>query len=92
MLAVFSVIILSTSFVLPAMANDDATNPLPATSDNIDTEQGFLNVGYISIYFLDEILDQIPWEQFTHIVWQNVWVNSASDPTLHVQDGMPGTS
>jgi len=35
------------------------------------------------------VLDRIPWEQFTHLIWQNVWVNSGSDPTLRVQDGYP---
>jgi hypothetical protein len=49
----------------------------------------FKNVGYISIYFLDSAINTIPWEQFDYVIWQNVWVNSNSDPTLKVQDGYP---
>jgi PKD repeat protein len=49
----------------------------------------FKNVGYISIYFLDSVLNRAQWEQYSHVIWQNVWVTSPSDPTLRVQDGYP---
>ncbi len=89
-LVLLGVLILCSSLAVPAMASTKTSGPIPApASDNAPAEQEFLNVGYVSIYFLEEILDEIPYEQFTHIVWQNVWVNSASDPTLRVQDGMP---
>lgn len=37
----------------------------------------------------DGVLAQMPWNKLTHIIWQDVQVNSATDPGLHVQENYP---
>jgi hypothetical protein len=67
--------------------SDSETITLTVTTGQ--SSAGFKNVGFVSIFFLDSVINTVKWNQFTHMIWQNVMVNSASDPTLHVQDGYP---